>query len=243
MTVATTYSSAELGIDAPRVTVETDVSAGLPQVLIVGLPETAVRESRDRVKAAIKSSGFEFPSNRITVNLAPADLPKSGGRYDLAIALAILAASKQLPIDELRRYEVLGELSLTGSVRSVSGVLPAALRNRADDQRLVVPASNGSEAAVSQSNDILLATSLKQVTAHLSGHDALPCAIYAPPDNSHNCPLSIGDIKGQSNAKRALSIAAAGGHNLLMVGPPGTGKTMLASRLPREALIYCDIMA
>ena len=146
MKIATTYSSAELGIDAPAVSVEAAAVPGLPQTQIVGLPETAVRESKDRVKAAIQASGFEYPSQRITVNLAPADLPKSSGRYDLAIAIAILVASKQIEPNELEHYEFLGELSLTGRLRGIRGVLPAVLRSQSNGRQLIVPADNESEA-------------------------------------------------------------------------------------------------
>ena len=232
MTVATTFSSAELGIDAPLVTVEADVSSGLPKTLIVGLAETAVRESKDRVKAAIKTSGFEYPSRRITVNLAPADLPKSTGRYDLAIAVSILAASNQIPPEYIDSYEFLGELSLTGALRAVRGILPTALRNKGQRRRLVVPKVCELEAALAESEDLYLASSLHEVLAHLATGQPLARPRQWEPDQEASETASLADVKGQASAKRALTIAAAGGHNLLMIGPPGTGKTMLASRLP-----------
>ncbi len=231
MKIATTYSSAELGIDAPAVSVEAAAVPGLPQTQIVGLPETAVRESKDRVKAAIQASGFEYPSQRITVNLAPADLPKSSGRYDLAIAIAILVASKQIEPNELEHYEFLGELSLTGRLRGVRGVLPAMLRSQANGRQLIVPADNESEASLDTRETVLIAQSLLCVINHLCGTYPLN-----EPSRSNAIPVHhrslLSDVRGQIGAKRALSIAAAGGHNMLMVGPPGTGKTMLASRLP-----------
>ena len=231
MSVAITYSRAQIGIDAPLITVEVDISPGLPQILIVGLPETAVKESKDRVKAAITNSGFDMPSRRIIVNLAPADLPKQGGRYDLAIALSILAASDQVPIVALTELELLGELALDGSLRSVKGVLPATIQNLAVKRQLIIPAVDNDEAALSNNKQVLAATHLSDIVAHIKEQLCLlPVRKVAAPSKPRPT-LQLSDIRGQYLAKRALIIAAAGAHNLLFMGPPGTGKTMLASRL------------
>lgn len=233
MALATVHSRAQTGLDAPAVAVEVDLAGGLPALAIVGLPETEVKESKDRVRAAISNSGYQFPTRRITVNLAPADLPKEGGRFDLAIALGILAASGQIPADALSRYEFLGELSLSGLLRPVRGALPATLAAEVAQRQLVLPAVNGDEAALAGDGCALTATHLADVAASLAGQQGLwsaPPSAPAPTDQAQGADLA--EVRGQAQAKRALEIAAAGGHSLLMIGPPGAGKTMLASRLP-----------
>ncbi|WP_461480748.1 YifB family Mg chelatase-like AAA ATPase [Porticoccus sp.] len=232
MALAIVHSRAKVGIDAPPVTVEVHLSNGLPGLTIVGMPETAVRESKDRVRSALLNAHFEFPARRITINLAPADLPKEGGRFDLAIALGILAASEQLPLDSLGQVEAVGELALSGELRPVDGVLPTALACARAGRALIAPEGNASEAALSRDTTVYPARHLLEVCAHLNGNQLIEPQPQPPTQVAHSEAPDLRDIVGQHQAKRALEIAAAGGHNLLFSGPPGTGKTMLATRLP-----------
>ncbi len=232
MSLAVVYSRAQVGVDAPLVSVEVHLSNGLPGLSIVGLPEAAVKESKDRVRGALLNSRFEFPMRRITINLAPADLPKEGGRFDLPIALGILAASGQIPNQALEQHEFAGELALSGALRGIRGALPFSLQTRDAGRTLVCPTESGDEAALVQGSQVLCADHLLEVCAHLNASCLLQA--HPPPpwsDEADDAP-EMAEVYGQEHAKRALEIAAAGGHSLLMTGPPGTGKTMLASRLP-----------
>lgn len=230
MNLALVHSRARTGVRAPAVRVEVYLSGGLPRFSLVGLPEAAVREAKDRVRAAINCAQYEFPARVITVNLAPADLPKDGGRFDLAIALGVLAASGQIPLESLQEYEFLGELGLTGELRAVDGILPAALAAAQAGRKLIVPEGNGAEAALASQVEVRTARTLLEVCALLQGRKQLPLAQAQPARGTSTVDLA--DVRGQAHARRALEVAAAGGHHLLLIGPPGCGKTLLASRLP-----------
>lgn len=235
MSLSVVYTRANLGIDAPLVTIEVHLSNGLPAFQLVGLPETTVKESRDRVRSAMINAGFEFPSKRITVNMAPADLPKGGGRFDLAIAIGIICASEEMGAGCLESYEFVGELALSGDLRSVKGALPMAFAAANSHRKLILPEINAQEAALVRNAHVLSASSLWDVYLHLIDKQYLDTAdVDSKQSTLQDDPLKYGDLSDiidQEHAKRALTICAAGAHNLLFFGPAGTGKSMLAGRL------------
>ena len=232
MSFAQVYTRSVVGLNAPSVMVEVHLSQGLPAVTMVGLPEAAVRESKDRVRSAIINSGFQFPNRRLTINLAPADLPKDGARLDLPIAIGILAASGQIDETVLAQYEFIGELALNGDLRGIAGALAVSRALKVDQRTLIVPKDNADEAVKVDGVKVLQADTLKAVCQHLMNEQQLSQAEHKASYQSANYQLDLADVKGQHQARRALEIAAAGGHSLLFCGSPGTGKTLMASRLP-----------